>query len=96
MTHQTKTMYKYIIGKHPTVEQIIRKTLAAALEADASIEETLTACRLTEKIIAESVPSPSVAEIADKAIAALDTLKEFTAASFDSGSWIGDEPGSEN
>lgn len=96
MTHQTKTMCKYIISKHPKVEQIIRKTLAAALEADASIEETVTACRMAEKIIAESAPSPSVAEIADKAIAALDAFKEFAAASFDSGIGVCDKPCSEN
>ena len=96
MKHQTKTMCKYIISKHPKVEQIIRKTLAAALEADASAEEVITACRLAERLIAESTPSPPVSEFADETIAALDTLKEFPAARFDSGSWIGDEPGSEN
>ncbi|MGM9592493.1 MAG: hypothetical protein ACI3VK_07265 [Oscillospiraceae bacterium] len=96
MTHETKTMCKHIIREHPKVEQIIRKTLAAAVEADASAEEAMTACRLAERLIAESTPSPPVSEFADEAIAALDTLKEFPAASFDSGSGIGDKPGSEN
>lgn len=96
MTQETRLILKNIIKAHPAVKQIIRKTLAAALEADASAEEIATACRLTERIVKEDSPSPRFAEFKNKTYSALDTIEEFAAADLDISCGVGDEPGSEN
>ena len=96
MKYETTMLLRYQRKEHPIVTDIIKKTLAAALEADASADEVKTACRLTERIISESAPSPLVSEFADKEIAALDALEEVYAASFSSGVGIFNKPRGED
>lgn len=84
MKYETTMLLRYQRKEHPIVTDIIKKILAAALETDASADEVKTACRLTERIISESAPSPLVSEFADKEIAALDALEEVYATGFSS------------
>ncbi len=108
MKYETTMLLRYQRKEHPIVTDIIKKMLAAALETDASADEVKTACRLTERIISESAPSPLVSEFADKEIAALvsefadkeiaalDALEEVYATGFSSSVGIFNEPRGED
>ena len=96
MNYETTMLLRYQRKEHPIVIDMIKKMLAAAMEADASADEVETACRLTARIVSEGAPSPLVSEFADKEIAALDALEEFYAARFNSGGGIFNKPRGEH
>lgn len=93
MTYETATLLRHAAKEHPAVMKIIKETLAAALEADASADEIAAACRLCEKIVMQDAPSPRFAEFESKTRAALEAIEKHGAAFFGSGFGVADEPG---
>ena len=95
MLYETATLLRHAAKEHPAILRIIKETLAAALEADASADEIATACRLCEKIVMQDAPSPRFAEFESKTRSALDAIEKHSPTSFSAGVRVVDEPGGE-
>ncbi len=96
MRNETKITLKYYKRHHPKMYLVIRKALAAALEADASAYEAREAFRMAERIIGEATPSPALSEFSDEVISSLNAIEEDSFTGFNICGRVSNEPCGEN